>query len=84
MQSMGKHSPKITKSGLKSTLKEKDFDKFLDPKKKKHFELIKKFYDTALLLTEFSECRSINLLRYTDGFIIESGKVELNYHLFSE
>ena len=80
---MGKYAPALNKKGLKSKLNKDDFKKYLDPKKAKHFKAVQKLYEASQEIKEFSpQVVEINILRYCEGFVMNSFNLEINYGLF--
>ncbi len=78
------YAPIIEKQGLKKVIKKENFNRNLDPKKAKQYHSLLKFLEASIELKEYGICHDINLLRYTDGLINNSGKLEINYYLFQE
>lgn len=75
----------LNKKGLKSLLSKDKFDRYLDPDKADHYKAIKKLYDASIEIQKFSpQSAQIHILRYCQGFIMESGNLEIHYLMFAE
>ena len=60
---MTTYKPTISKSGVKSTLVQQHFDRFLDPKKAEKYHILKRLVDATNDLRKFDNIYDVHLVR---------------------
>jgi len=74
---------KIQKSGLKSTINKKAFDRYLDPKKADKYKALVKFVESANELKKYENTQGIHLVRYSTSLQFDNLDVSINLYDFA-
>ncbi|TLP75697.1 hypothetical protein [Maribacter sp. ACAM166] len=77
------YAPKVSKTGLKSTINKDDFNIYLNENKKEEYDLVTKFMDTAIELhSKFNATMIAHVVRYHQGILLEGLNPVINVQYF--
>ena len=82
IQSMGKHAPTINATDVIWNLNKENFNEYLDPKKKEHFQALKDFITASNKLREFDGSNMLHLVRYTPSLLMDGLGIKINKNNF--
>ena len=83
LKQMQGYKPTINKSGLKSTLKKSQFDKYLDNNKADKFHVLKRMVEAANELSKYENVHGISLIRFCNHLRWNNQDIVINYHDFA-
>ena len=83
---LGEHRPKITAKGVTSNLKKDSFNKYLDPEKADHYNVLKRLLEVAQDMEKYSSnifTDRHTLRKYSDGILMnDNSELVINYYKF--
>ena len=83
IKQMGDYAPKVSKTGITSSLKKDEWNIYLHENKKEEYKIVKQFIDISIELREkYGAVAVLNIVRYHPGILLDNSTPILNTSYF--